>query len=160
MASEQLIPDLIGYNGNVITVDPYKPRAQAFAVREGAFVAVGDNDEIKDMAGPPHPKDGLRGEHGCTRLHRRPHPRPEQRDSPYLDGRLRPPVHRRDPGGHTLQGGGHGCRRLGARVSSSTTRKRWRTDSSIAETWTTPPASTRYSWPTGRDTSITQTAWG
>ena len=52
MASEQLIPDLIGYNGNVITVDPYKPRAQAFAVRDGAFVAVGDNDEIKDMAGP------------------------------------------------------------------------------------------------------------
>ena len=52
MASEQLIPDLIGYNGNVITVDPYKLRAQAFAVRDGAFVAVGDNDEIKDMAGP------------------------------------------------------------------------------------------------------------
>ena len=52
MASEQLIPDLIGYNGNVITVDPYKPRAQAFAIRDGAFVAVGDNDDIKDMAGP------------------------------------------------------------------------------------------------------------
>ena len=52
MASDQLIPDLIGFNGNVITVDPYKPRAQAFAIREGVFVAVGDNEEIKDLAGP------------------------------------------------------------------------------------------------------------
>ena len=64
MASDQLIPDLIGYNGNVITIDPYKPRAQAFAIREGAFVAVGDNDEIKDMAGPHTRKNGLRREHG------------------------------------------------------------------------------------------------
>ncbi|MCH8090171.1 MAG: amidohydrolase family protein, partial [Chloroflexi bacterium] len=52
LVSEHLAPDLIGINGNIITVDPYQPRAQAVAIRDGSFVAVGDNDDIKALSGP------------------------------------------------------------------------------------------------------------
>jgi predicted amidohydrolase YtcJ len=43
-------PDLIVYNAKVQTVDNTMPKAQAFAVRSGRFVAVGSND-IKALAG-------------------------------------------------------------------------------------------------------------
>jgi predicted amidohydrolase YtcJ len=43
-------PDLIVHNARVHTVDGAMPRAQAFAVRAGRFVAVGGN-EIKSLAG-------------------------------------------------------------------------------------------------------------
>jgi len=43
-------PDLIVHNARVHTVDDVLPKAQAFAVRAGRFVAVGSND-IKSMAG-------------------------------------------------------------------------------------------------------------
>ena len=43
-------PDLIVYNANVHTVDKALPKAQAFTVRAGRFVAVGGND-IKSLAG-------------------------------------------------------------------------------------------------------------
>jgi predicted amidohydrolase YtcJ len=43
-------PDLIVYNARVHTVDDAQPKAQAFAVRAGRFVAVGGND-IKSLAG-------------------------------------------------------------------------------------------------------------
>ncbi len=46
------VPDLIVFNANVWTVDPAQPSAQAFAVKNGKFVAVGGNDEIKGHAGP------------------------------------------------------------------------------------------------------------
>ena len=39
--------DLVVFNANVYTLDPAMPRAQAFAVRAGRFVAVGSNDDIK-----------------------------------------------------------------------------------------------------------------
>ena len=52
MASDQLIPDLIGYNGNVITVDPYKPRAQAFAIREGVFALLGITRRLRTWQAP------------------------------------------------------------------------------------------------------------
>ncbi len=45
-------PDLILYNGNVITVDADQPRAQAVAIAGGRFLAVGSNDEIRGMARP------------------------------------------------------------------------------------------------------------
>ncbi len=38
--------DLILYNGHIITVDAKAPRAQAVAIANGRFVAVGDNDEV------------------------------------------------------------------------------------------------------------------
>jgi predicted amidohydrolase YtcJ len=43
-------PDLIVYNAKVHTVDSGLPKAEAFAVRAGRFVAVGSND-IKSLAG-------------------------------------------------------------------------------------------------------------
>jgi predicted amidohydrolase YtcJ len=45
-------PDLIVFNANVWTVDAAQPTAQAFAVKNGKFIAVGSNDEIKGFAGP------------------------------------------------------------------------------------------------------------
>ena len=42
--------DVIYINGNVITVDPSKPRAEAFAVTNGRFSAVGGTAEIRRLA--------------------------------------------------------------------------------------------------------------
>ncbi|MGZ5926039.1 MAG: amidohydrolase family protein, partial [Rhizomicrobium sp.] len=44
-------PDLIVTNAKVYTVDNAMPRAEAFAIRDGKFVAVGKSDEIKSLAG-------------------------------------------------------------------------------------------------------------
>src|SRR3974377_1463088 len=44
--------DAIYVNGVVITVDPAKPYAEAFAVTNGRFSAVGSNAEIRRLAGP------------------------------------------------------------------------------------------------------------
>jgi predicted amidohydrolase YtcJ len=46
-----LEPDLVVFNGTIYTVDPLKPRAQAFAVKAGRFVAVGDTEDIKSLIG-------------------------------------------------------------------------------------------------------------
>jgi hypothetical protein len=43
--------DVIYINGNVITVDPSKPYAEAFAVTNGRFSAVGSTSEIRRLAG-------------------------------------------------------------------------------------------------------------
>jgi hypothetical protein len=42
--------DLIVINANVITVDKSKPYAEAFAVGNGRFQAVGSNAEIRRLA--------------------------------------------------------------------------------------------------------------
>ena len=44
-------PDLVVFNAKVYTVDPIEPRAQAFAVKAGRFVAVGSTDDIKTLIG-------------------------------------------------------------------------------------------------------------
>ena len=46
----QTKPDLILYNGNVITIDSIQPRAQAMALTRDRFLAVGTNDEIRNLA--------------------------------------------------------------------------------------------------------------
>ncbi len=46
--SENKKADLILLNGNVITVNPDKPRAEAIAIRNDTIVAVGNTDEIED----------------------------------------------------------------------------------------------------------------
>ena len=43
-------PDAIYVNGVVMTVDPDQPYAEAFAVANGRFIAVGTNDEIRRLA--------------------------------------------------------------------------------------------------------------
>ena len=39
-------PEIILYNGNIWTVDDSQPRAQAVAIKNGRFLAVGSNDDV------------------------------------------------------------------------------------------------------------------
>jgi len=43
-------PDLILYNGNFRTLDPRLPRAEAVAISNGRFLAVGSNDDVLRLA--------------------------------------------------------------------------------------------------------------
>jgi len=43
--------DVVYKNGFVYTVDPVRTRAQAFALRDGKFLAVGSNDDMKAVSG-------------------------------------------------------------------------------------------------------------
>jgi len=49
-ATERTEPELILYNGNILTVDGSEPRAQAVAVAGGRFLAVGSNDDVRHLA--------------------------------------------------------------------------------------------------------------
>lgn len=53
--------DAIYINGNVITVDPAKPYAQAFAVNNGRFSAIGSTIEIQRLATPATKIVNLKG---------------------------------------------------------------------------------------------------
>src|ERR1700678_984771 len=44
-------PDFIVVNGKVYTVDSVQPTAEAFAVKDGRFVAVGSTADIRALAG-------------------------------------------------------------------------------------------------------------
>ena len=44
--------DLVLYDGNIITVDTEKPRAEAIALLGDQILAVGDNEEILQLVGP------------------------------------------------------------------------------------------------------------
>jgi len=44
-------PDLIVINATVYTLDPAQPQAEAFAVKDGRFVAVGASADIRNLAG-------------------------------------------------------------------------------------------------------------
>jgi predicted amidohydrolase YtcJ len=46
------MPSLILYNGKFITQDPHFPQASALAIREGRFLALGGDDEIRALARP------------------------------------------------------------------------------------------------------------
>src|ERR1700736_4401873 len=50
-AAEAQDPDLAVFNAKVYTVDTRMPQAEAFAVRDGRFVAVGSSEEIRSLAG-------------------------------------------------------------------------------------------------------------
>jgi len=43
--------DLIVINARVLTVDPSMPRADAFAIKDGRFIAVGGSADIRNLAG-------------------------------------------------------------------------------------------------------------
>src|SRR5262245_5148047 len=43
-------PDLMVVNGNVLTSETAQPRAEAFAVKNGRFVAVGSNADVRNLA--------------------------------------------------------------------------------------------------------------
>jgi len=43
-------PEIVLYNGNIWTVDPAQPRAQALAISGGRFLAVGSNADVLSLA--------------------------------------------------------------------------------------------------------------
>src|SRR5436190_4732192 len=45
-------PDLVLYNGNVLTLDPAQPRAQAVALANGLIAAVGSTADVRAAAAP------------------------------------------------------------------------------------------------------------
>jgi predicted amidohydrolase YtcJ len=50
MPLEREEPDLILHHGNFWTVDPRSPRAEAVAISDGRFLAVGSNQEVLNLA--------------------------------------------------------------------------------------------------------------
>ena len=59
-------PELILYNANIITVDDAQPRAQAAAIADGRFLAVGSSDDVRNLAAAGTPAIDL-VESGCMR---------------------------------------------------------------------------------------------
>ncbi|MGH8632107.1 MAG: hypothetical protein ACREU7_15270, partial [Burkholderiales bacterium] len=59
--SAQSPADAVWLNGNIYTLDPARPRAEALAVAAGRIVAVGSNDEIRALAPlrEPHDLNGM-----------------------------------------------------------------------------------------------------
>lgn len=50
-ASLTMVADAVYTNGKIYTVDPTRPWAKAVALKDGAFVAVGTNADVKAMIG-------------------------------------------------------------------------------------------------------------
>ena len=50
LALDKIEPEIILYNGNIYTVNPKEPKAQAVAIAGGRFIAVGNNDEVLRLA--------------------------------------------------------------------------------------------------------------
>ena len=44
--------DTILYNGNIHTLDPRRPRAQAIVIRQGRFVTAGMDKDLRDLIRP------------------------------------------------------------------------------------------------------------
>jgi len=61
MAGAQERADVIYFNGKIITVSEAQPLAEAVAIREGRFLAVGSNKEVLATAGPSTKKIDLKG---------------------------------------------------------------------------------------------------
>ena len=51
-AERNSAPDLVVLNGRVYTVDDDQPRAEAFAVKNGRFLAVGSDDDVRNLVAP------------------------------------------------------------------------------------------------------------
>src|SRR5215472_10882417 len=58
---EQEKPQLILYNGNILTVNDKEPRAQAVAISRDRFLAVGSNSDVLNLAGASVRKIDLGG---------------------------------------------------------------------------------------------------
>jgi predicted amidohydrolase YtcJ len=42
-------PDIVVFNARIITVNPSLPRAEAFAIKNGRFLAVGSSDDVRNL---------------------------------------------------------------------------------------------------------------
>ena len=51
MSSSAVTADVVVRGANVITIDPRLPRAEALAIRDGRFIAVGATDIVNDLVG-------------------------------------------------------------------------------------------------------------
>ena len=58
---ERTEPELILFNANIITVDDRQSRAQAVAIADGRFLAVGSNDKVRALASGRTKKINLEG---------------------------------------------------------------------------------------------------
>lgn len=58
---EQEKPDLILYNGNILTVNDQQPHAEAVAVRRDRFLAVGSNSDVLNLSSAASKKIDLGG---------------------------------------------------------------------------------------------------
>jgi len=56
-----LRPDLILFGGNLITIDPAQPRAQAIAIRGETILAVGADADVLSLAGAGTRRTDLHG---------------------------------------------------------------------------------------------------
>ena len=61
LALERTAPELILFNGKFITVDDGRPSAQAVAIADGRFLAVGSNDKVRALATAKTKKINLGG---------------------------------------------------------------------------------------------------
>ncbi|MQA92709.1 MAG: amidohydrolase family protein, partial [Gemmatimonas sp.] len=52
VGTAELAPDLALVNGKVYTIDDQLPEAEAFAIKNGRFVAVGSSDDIRNLVRP------------------------------------------------------------------------------------------------------------
>ena len=52
MPGSQFVADAVIRQANIITIDPKRPRAQAVAIQDGKFIAIGDDHAVSDLIGP------------------------------------------------------------------------------------------------------------
>jgi predicted amidohydrolase YtcJ len=61
LPSLRMVPELVLYRANILTVDPLRPRASAVAIADGRFLAVGDDAAVRGLAGPRTAQVDLEG---------------------------------------------------------------------------------------------------
>ena len=74
-------PDLIVVNARVLTSDAAQPRAEAFAVKNGRFIAVGSTSDVRNLATRAHAGHRRAAHDGRARLHRCAQPSERRRRS-------------------------------------------------------------------------------
>ena len=67
---DQLKPDKVMLNGKIVTVDKDFSVVEAVAIKDGKFVAVGSNAEIRALIGPNTEQIDLEGKTVAARVYR------------------------------------------------------------------------------------------
>ena len=109
-------PETIVWNAKVYTMDPALPRAEAFAVKNGRFLAVGRNDDVRNLASSQTEVDRRRRDDGDPGLHRRSLPSVLGRSLGADPRELRPSQRRGHPGGDRETSGRNPSGRVGRRL--------------------------------------------